>query len=215
MKRSLVLVPFLLLVLLNACVTNAEINWDNVWGTLTATYAPPTFTPSPTVRPDGQWLVTTLNQVGSEYSGPSDYFLYTGAGGQVTVTGLAANLDQLEDVIGADFMVLDVQFPTMPSGANVAFQVHARCECATNGPCCTPEHMFVLTIRKMYIAMQQYQEQAYMNMGRVPQPVEELQVVAYDHQRQVATMVAPWAAVQSFIRGEINGYQLGLQVFRR
>jgi hypothetical protein len=218
MKRSLVLVPIILLVLLNACgqPNSGGISpelWTAMAGTLTATNMPPTITPTGTYLPNGQWLVTSLNSVSSQYAGSGNW---ENRGGMITDTGVAVNLDQLEDVIGSDLHILDVQFPLAGNGPAVNFQVYARCECATDSQCCTPEHMFVLTLRNLYMAVQPYlYPQVYLAQGQAPSSIEELQVLCYDHNRPMATMVAPWSAVQSFLLGQINGYQLGIQVHRQ
>jgi hypothetical protein len=221
MKRSLIIVPLVLLVVLNACDPSAEqiqaaLTKTRIaeLATLTATNMPPTITPFPTPIPDGQWLTNSLNEVGSEYVGlGGDSFMYTGAGGTISNMTLASSLDQLEDTIGSDFTVMDVNFPPLSNNnPALAFQVLTRCECARNNPCCTPEHMFVLTVRELYIAMQKYGEPTFTYMGRVPTPIEELQVVCYDHVNPIGTMVAPWSAVLSFIRGGMSGRDFGMQV---
>jgi hypothetical protein len=220
MKRSLVLVPIVLLIVLNACGANASQDQINtaVAQSMTALSWTPTLPPSPTLIPNRQWLADSLNGVGSDYAG-SGY--WENRGGLISDTGLAVNLDELEDSIGADFVITDVQFPALADKVSVAFQISARCECASTSSCCTPEHMFILTIRRLYLAIQQnqpyqvYQDSYYINKGQVPTPVQELWVECYDHQNKMARMVAPWSAVLSFMHGEINGRQLGQQVHKQ
>lgn len=221
MKHTLVLVPIVFLVLLNACATaasasgnvpTATIDWTAYSVAATLTNMPP---PPPTPAPDGQWLITSLNAVGSDYAGSKNW---EQRGGVANDSGLSANLDQLEDSIGADFIITGVDFPYLADKASMAFRIRARCECAISSSCCTPEHMFVLTIRRLYLAMQSfqpYQEYSYLNRGQVPAPIQQLQVDCYDRNEKMATMVAPWADVLSFMQGQINGYQLGQKVYRQ
>jgi hypothetical protein len=224
MKRFLILVPIILLFLINSCGVSQDqiINAINQTrtaeaATLTATNLPlPTLTPSA----NGQWLITTLNtdSVGSDYAGSWSWDQRAVAGNDA---GLAVNLDQLEDSIGADLTITGVDFPFLADKVSRAFLIQARCECAVSSDCCSPQHMFVLTVRRLYLAIQKsqqyqpYPETSYLTTAVVPAPIQELQVECYDHQVKIATMIAPWSAVLDFYHGQINGYQLGQQVRRQ
>jgi len=78
--------------------------------------------------------------------------------------------------------------------------------------------MFVLALRRLYLAIQNfqpYQEYSFLNRGQVTAPIQQFQVDCYDHNKKMATMVAPWADVLSFMRGQSSGYQLGQKVYRQ
>ena len=213
MKHSLVLVPILLLVLLNACSANPnpdpEVMRVALAQTMTAMSWTPTPQPTSTTEPNELLVVNYLN--GDFSANTWDQNFLRGVGGPGDDPALAVNLNQLEDHIGADFLIFDVRFPPGANNISLVFQIHARCECATNGPCCTPEHMFVLTMKQLFVAVQQ---QSSALMGQVPQTVEEMEVVCYDHRNVFAVMSVPWQDVQSFLRREISGSMLGARVQR-
>ena len=204
MKRSLVLIPILLLVFLNACATGtgnaapaeptATLEWNKFWQALTATYMPP---PTGTAAPNTQMIVGTMNEWGRD------------SGGYMT---LEEKLVVLEDNLGADFIILDVQFQK-ENGVDRIFQVYAGCECASGSLCCTPEHMFVLTMGQLVVAVNQSTYQSSI-ASQVPGTIQEMEVVCLDRRKQIGVMSVPWADVQSFLRGELTGTQFAMRVRR-
>jgi hypothetical protein len=125
MKRSLIGIPVILLMLLNAC-GNPGTPAGGTFITFT-----PTITSPPTSSPESSRIVAYLS-------------------GVIRETEAATPLDELEQTIGARYQVLDVTFPLDKDG-NPIFQVKINCECAGNGQCCSYQQTFVKTIRAMYV----------------------------------------------------------------
>jgi len=200
MKRSLILVPIVLFAILNACATNANPEQVQVAvvQTLTALSWTPTFTPYPTLNPDEQTIVNQMNGMGSIYKDGYD-------GGSFGDPLFPTKLDQLEDFMGANFIVFDAVFPQGKNNVVTLFQINARCECGTNRPCCTAERMFILTMKELFL------NRSYVT-SQVPTTVETMQVRCFDHGIQIALVSAAWKDVQSFLYGELNGLQFGSRV---
>lgn len=192
MKRSYLLIPLALLVILNACgqPDSGQIPpayWDYMAQTLTATAAPPTATATPTRTPNELQIMNWLNAQPSSTDPFSNY------------------LDQLEDTIGVNYKFLDVQFPLDEQGMVTVFEVDIRCQCARNDRCCSRERGFILTMSRMkpYIDGIVYE---------VPTTVEQLRVVTYDHVNPFPSVSADWQDVQNFLHGQMDGNQFGFHV---
>jgi hypothetical protein len=193
MKYTLVLVPIILLVVLNACGTNPndgggggeDIPSDVFYRVVaTQTAMSWTLTPPPPT-PDIQTIMYYLNLP------PSDEFV--------------VRLDDLEDTIGAGWKFLNVEFPPDKNNLMSVFQVDVRCQCAGNGQCCSRERGFIFTVLKMkpYISsINQY----------VPLTVKYMNVVTYNHENQFQGMSADWEDVKNFLTSSMNGSSFGFQV---
>lgn len=127
MKRLVIIIPFILFVILNACGNPGMPPEGGIYVTYT-----PTIALTPTPGPDGSQIVASLNQF-------------------LEGTEAATPLDQLEHTMSARYQVLDVSFPVENDGT-ITFQVNVNCECAANGQCCSHEQTFVETMRAMYPA---------------------------------------------------------------
>lgn len=191
MKRFLFIIPFILLLPLNACGTPPGVVPTDmgtaVGQTQTAAMWTPTITPTSTPDPNESMIVVLLN---SEL--PEDNML--------------DRMKQLETAIGARYQVVDVAFTGENNMAEV-FKVFVQCECATTAPCCSPERMFTVTMRAMEV-------NATSILRDVPETVRHLSVVCRDHGEQFAVLSVGWEDVKGFLRGEINGLQFGSRVTR-
>jgi hypothetical protein len=190
MKRSLlIVVPFILLMLLNACASNAGAipneQWPVVWQALTATAATQTFTPTAYyISPE---IVRLLNS-----SLPEDGYL--------------RKVEELEFTMGASYQVVDVNF--VEENHVTVFQVKVHCLCAAKVDCCSPERMFVGVMRSMEVygnSIVQY----------VPASVKEMHVYCLDHGTQLAIMTAKWLDVTDYLNGRITASQFGSRVQRK
>jgi len=183
MKRVLFVVPIVLLILLNACIGDVTAIAPPVGTAVGETQTASVWTPtiSPTPDPNESKIVEWLN---AELS----------------------NADALEQTLDARYQVVDVSFPVVNGLASV-IRMDVRCECATNGQCCTPERTFVVTVGSLKKRSEKILEQ-------VPGTVNELRVVCYDHLTQVGVMSASWMDVKSYLLEQLNGYQLGSRVYR-
>jgi hypothetical protein len=201
MKRSLVLIPIVLLILLNACgtgnegggtsgnVPTATIDWNAIYLAETVTNMPPT---NP---PDTQLIVGTMNDWGRDKGGYST---------------LDEKLQVLEETIGADFVVLDAHFEK-ENGVDAIFQVDATCSCPSGGTCCTPEHMFVLTLGQLVGAVNR--NAYYTNISpQIPSTVREMQVICWNNRTRTSTISVNWADVQSFLQGQLSGTQMSMRI---
>ena len=183
MKRVFFVVPIVLLLLLNACAGDITAIAPPVGTAVAETQTASIWTPtiSPTPDPNESKIVEWLN---AELS----------------------NADALEQTLDARYQVVDVSFPPV-NGLATSIRVDIRCECATNGQCCIPERMFVVTMGSLKKRTDKIVEQ-------VPGTVNELKVVCYDHVTQVGVMSASWMDVKSYFLEQLNGYQLGSRVYR-
>lgn len=184
MKRLLPILPFFVLLLLNACgnypVGVSPSEGTAVGKTQTAVAWTPTISPTPV--PNESKIIEWLN---AELS----------------------SADALEQTLVAKYQVVDVSFPMESNGVRATILVNVRCECATYGQCCNPEQMFVVIIQ----SMKQRQEKI---IGEIPLTVNKMKVVCYDHMTQFAIMSASWSDVKNYLQDHINGYQLGSRVIR-
>lgn len=184
MKRFLFVIPFLLLILLNACGnTPAQITpfeGTAVGETQTATMWTPTITSTP--DPNESKIVEWLN---AELSGA----------------------DALEQILDASYQVQDVLFPPASSGSSVVFRVDVRCQCAVNAQCCVPERIFVTALSAM-------KNRADKILEQVPPDVSELKVVCFNNGQYFAVVAALWQDVRDYMQKQLNGYQFGSRVYR-
>lgn len=189
MKRTLVFLPFILIVLLNACGNNGTPPISNEVGTQVAqtqTAAVWTATISPTPRPDTAKMVDWIN-------------------------GELSKADQLERMLDAEYTVADVTFPSSNgNGILDILRVEVHCQCARDSDCCSPERMFV----KVILSLSQMEKKDNF-INQVPATVTEMNVACYDHLTPSGNMAAYWTDVKSYLNGEINGTQLGSRVWRK
>jgi hypothetical protein len=187
-KRSLILIPIILLVIINACQpsdpTNTVHQADtaNAIASLTATNMPPSI---PTATPDSNTMVIYLN------SQPTEEF--------------TVRLGQLEDTMGASYKFLNVEFlPT--EGTKTIFQVDVGCHCARNGRCCSRQRGFVYTMLKM---------KPYANYfgTAVPSTIMYMNVVTFDDERPLPGISVDWVNVLSFLQTSgMDGNRFGFQI---
>lgn len=188
-KRSLLIVPCILLLFLNACGDNPLQITDAEWTAIAQTQTAAVWTPtvSATPNPDKSKIVEWLN---AELSSPDAF-------------------EQLEQTIEARYQVVGVSFPLV-NGVLGVLRVDVRCECSTHAQCCNPERMFVVIMR----AMKERTERRDRILEQVPASVGWMNVVCYEHVTQFQVVSAPWPQVKSFLLDEITGYELGAQVVR-
>ena len=184
MKRILIAIPAILLILLNACGDPAV---PAVTETPTGTPTP-TSPPLPTVDIVSPTIFSYLNRA---LEGLEDQ----------------TKFDRLEHITGASYQVVHVEFPRNETDGSFVFRVDTRCECALNARCCSPTRTFVVTLMAVGI----YQTEI---MGQVQSAglVSIMEVWIYDHADLTDVVVVPWADVQSFLTGNIDGYQLAARV---
>ncbi len=191
MKRSLFIIPFILLLLLNACATATGVVsvpiGTAVGQTQTAMMWTPTITPTSTLDPKESVIVDLLNA-------------------RLPEDSMLERIEQLENTIGARYLVADVKF-TGENGVAEVFEVYVHCECATTTECCNSERMFAVTMREMEVY-------ATGILGHVPGTVRYMSVVCHDRGEQFAVLSALWPDVKSYLSGEINGLQFGSRVRR-
>jgi hypothetical protein len=184
MKRLLLIVPVVFITLLNACgnvpaAIPAEIGTALIQ-TQTATMW--TVTVSPTVDPNEANIVEWLN---AEFS----------------------DADSLERTLDAQYQAVDMFFPTSLNGSTLLFRVDVRCTCTRVTACCTPERIFVATLR----AMKNRQEKI---MQQMPGNLSEIKVVCFEGWNYIGAMSAGWSDARGYMLGELSGFQLGARVFR-
>lgn len=184
MKQLLSIAAVFLLLLLNACATEAAAIAPSVGTavglTQTATMWTPTVTPIP--DPNEPKIVEWLNE------------------------GLAA-ADPLERSLDANYQARDAFFPGAPVSPPFVFQVNIRCDCAFSPQCCVPERVFVVTMLAM-------KNRADKMVEQVPASVVEVKVVCFQHEMQIAVLAASWADVKAYLLDQLNGFQLGSRVYR-
>jgi hypothetical protein len=187
-QRPFFILMLLLIIPLHACGTASAV-FGGVPGpvgtavaqTQTATVWTPTLSPTPV--PNESKIVGWLNDE------------------------LLSSEHALQQTLDARYQVVDIRFPISSSNVAAIMRVDIRCECATQGGCCTPERTFVMVME----AMQKRHEKI---LEQVPATVSELRVVAYDHTNYLNTMAASWSDVKNYLNGDLNGAQLGARVVR-
>ena len=125
MKKSLLIIPIFLFLLLNAC-GNTPVEVSPAQGTMVAqTQTASVWTPTitPTIDPNEPQILEWLN------------------------AGLPA--DQLETTLVVKYLAVDVSFPPETGSSSLIFRIDLRCQCATYDQCCSPERMFVVTMWAM------------------------------------------------------------------
>src|SRR5512145_1457547 len=184
MRRFLFMIPFLLFLLLHACVNPPQgvspVIGTAVGETQTAMVWTPTITSTP--DPNESKIVEWLN---AELAGA----------------------DSLEQMLDASYQVQDVLFPFALSGSSTIFRVDIRCQCAVNTQCCVPERIFVATLLAMRSRADKIVEQ-------VPTNVSELKVVCFNNGMNLAVLGASWQDARGYLLKELNGYQFGSRVYR-
>jgi hypothetical protein len=191
MRRSFVVVPLILFVLLIACVPEPGVT--PLMGTSVAlTQTASVITPSITYTPSNIYTLSIVNLLNSPL--PED--------------GMLKRIEELENTIGAQYPVVDVKFPEI-NGVRV-FQIEVHCQCAASVKCCNIERMFVEIMRKMQV----YRDPIISNVSQVPGVVSEMRVYCKDHGEQLGIMTASWQDVKDFLNENISGSQLGSRVLR-
>ena len=124
----------------------------------------------------------------------------------------ADKFDEVEHITGASYQVTHVAFlQDAENPRNAIFHVEIRCECATNGQCCSPTRTFVITL--MALNDPNYQGSIRSEVQQVS-IVEDMEVWTFDHAVLTDEMSVPWADVENFLQGTINGFQLAAKVVR-
>jgi hypothetical protein len=82
-----------------------------------------------------------------------------------------------------------------------------RCECAGTSSCCIPERMFIVLTTAMKIEMQRI-------IRQVPDTVSNLRVGCFEHANQIGIIIANWEDMVGYLRGSINGFQLGARIIK-
>ncbi len=121
--------------------------------------------------------------------------------------GLVETSDPLSQTIDARYQVVDAGFPAEAGGTPVTFHVDMRCECAGMSACCTPERMFIVFTTAMKAEMQRI-------IRQVPGTVSNLQVDCHDHATRIGMIMAGWEDMTGYLRGSINGFQLGARIVK-
>ena len=184
MKRLFSVIPALLLLLLNACGAPA----------VPLATPTPTWTTMPTSPP-----LPTFDNVSPAV------FDYLNQALEIVVN--RTELDRLEHITGASYQVIHVEFPRNNGDGSLIFRIDTRCQCALNARCCSPTRTFAVSL----MAIQVFESDIVSRVQLVGL-VNTLQVGAYDHTHLTDIFTVPWADLQSFYRGEINGYQLAAKV---
>jgi hypothetical protein len=193
LKRSLLTIPIILFIFLNACgspTTPIPLGVGTAVGqTQTAAMWTATITPTSTNVPDELRIVNWLNE-----EPVKDPYLFS------------TRLDQLEETIGASYKFLNVEF-IVENGVTTIFEVDVRCECAIETQCCTAERMFVVTMNEMYLHSREI-------IAQVPLTVNRMRVVTFDHTRPLGAISVDWVEIRKFMDGTTNGLQFGFNVRR-
>ena len=185
MKRLLLAVPIFLFIFLNACAnSSASAISPNVGTNVAQTQTATMWTPTITPIPNPN----TSKIV--EWLNQS--FL---------------ERDALEQSLDAKYQARDAFFPGAPSTAPTVFRVDIRCDCAFGTQCCVPERMFVLTMLAL-------KGRADKILEQVPNSVNEVKLVCFNHDIQGEVLAASWVNVRAYLLDQINGTQLGSRVYR-
>ena len=181
MKRVLLVLPFIALLSFYACMPTEGVPplySTAVIHTLTATMWTPTITP--TFSPDLSKLKDLLNE--------------------------SFEADELGMTLDARYTAFDVWFPYLSDNSSRAFRLYIRCVCAVNSHCCTPEHMFVITMYAM-------KTHAVEVMKQVPDNfVTRVEVACHNHTGSLGVLGAPWSTVKAYIEGTDDGSLLAWSV---
>jgi hypothetical protein len=183
MKRSLVLTPIVLFVILNACsdpnslpaqISNSQ--WTEIAFRQTALSWTPTFTPIPMYVTERAALTRDL------YRGIE--------------TAEVLNLsDQLEHAIGVDYQIRDVKL--LPENGNATLlEVDVDCVCVIDRYCCTPQRAFVIVM----MAMSQNRLDV---LNTVPTTVNSMKVMCFNPGSKDGISVQ-WNDVINFLNNPNN-----------
>jgi hypothetical protein len=118
--------------------------------------------------------------------------------GMVTEQGI----NELEHIAGPSYQVIGVDFSQ--ENISPALRVKTRCECAENGPCCSSNQTFIVTIR---VLEKIYQDPAFQVL-QTPEKFSIFEVWCYDHASLKQVISVPWNDVKRFFHAEIDGFQL-------
>jgi hypothetical protein len=184
MKRLLPLIPIILLMFLNSCGSiNTGVISSQEWTAVWLTTTATFWTPTPPATLD-----------------PEENKIVEWLNEELLKT------DPLEQTLDAKYQVLDASFPVAQGNSFPNFRIDLRCECTYASNCCTPERMFVVLIKAMVAPSDSI-------MDNVPDNVSDMKIVCYDHSVQINVIGARWSDVTSYLKRDINGYQLGSRVF--
>lgn len=184
MKRLLPVAPIFLLILLNACASPAAAISPEVGTHVAHTQTATMWTPTLTPIPNP----STSKIV--EWLNES-----------------FAARDGLEQSLDAKYQARDAFFPGAPTTPPTVFRMDIRCDCSSGTQCCVPERMFVLTMLAL-------KSRADKILEQVPDSVNEVKVVCFNHDIQGEVLAASWPNVRAYLLDQINGTQLGSRVYR-
>ena len=180
MKKFPSAICVILFVFLSACANNEVVVPKDMGTAVALTQTATVWTPTPTNTPD-----------------PDESKIIE----WLNESLMAA--DHLEQTFDVKFRAVDAIFLTGVENKPMTFRIDVHCECASNtSTCCTPERAFVVTMWAMKARNEKISNQ-------VPPSILDVQVVCFDHNRQVGMAVATWPDVSSYLFGRINGDQLG------
>jgi hypothetical protein len=175
MKHSLILIPFFLLVLLNACDTNQL----------------PQFSP-------GQWTAIAQTQEGMDVLPQEKIINWLNAPPTLN------DLDTLEQALLGHYWVNKVVFVPLTASSNV-FQVVVNCQCpAGDENCYSPDQMFMAVILKMYPHRHEIIGEVPANVAEmwVVRDAEAIITLGMAPDRGKS---ARWVDVKAFLQGVIDG----------
>ena len=118
--------------------------------------------------------------------------------------GLTETADPLSQTIDARYQVVDASFPVGEGGQLSVFQINVRCECS-RASCCTPERAFLAVTNALKFSANQV-------IRQIPRSVAEARVICFDHDAQIGISSLAWSDWLDYLRGTINGFQLGSRV---
>jgi hypothetical protein len=122
------------------------------------------------------------------------------------INATPASLDDfevLENALVGTYLVKDV---TLPSPEYL--QVEVLCQCASNSPCCNPDHIFVVILQKI-------SESRDLVVPNVRSTVQWLVLVCYDGQmNRVGLRYVRWDRIKAFLFDQITGADLLSDIIR-
>lgn len=178
MKRLLPSIPIFFLLLLNACGNGISTPIPDDVGTRvaqtqTATVAIPS--PTQTPNPDVPNMISTLN------------------------VDLSI-INPLEELLDAEYQVMDISFETVGGYPDQVFLINVRCKCSSDNDCCHPQRTFVVIMNAM-------KRNYNFILAHVPGGISHLVVVCSDHKTPIGAISASWPATRDYLSGISTAYQ--------
>ena len=179
MKHSLILFPFLLLVVLNACDTDKL----------------PQFSP-------GQWTAIAQTQEGMGVLPQEKIINWLNAPPNLN------DLDALEQALLGHYLVNRVVFVPLTADSNV-FQVIVNCQCPSGDDTCySPDQMFMAVVLKMYRHRYEIIGEVPTNVAEM-WVVRDAEAIVTMGMTPDKGKSARWEDVKRFLQGDLNGSEFG------